>query len=33
MSDQVIVIGSFAVVYAASFGYAVYLHLRKKRAE
>lgn len=33
MSDQVVVVGSFLVVYVASFGYATYLHLRKKRAD
>lgn len=32
MSDQLIVIGSFAIVYAASFGYAAYIHMRRKRA-
>jgi len=33
MSDQLIVIGSFAIVYGSAFGYAVYLHRRNKRAE
>ncbi len=32
MSNQVIVIGSFALVYAASIGYAIFLHRRLKRA-
>ncbi len=28
-----IVAGTYFVVYGATFGYAVYLHLRRKRAE
>jgi hypothetical protein len=33
MSDAAIVIGTYALVYGATLGYAVYLHLRRKRAE
>ena len=33
MSDAVIVAGTYAVVYGATFGYALYLHWRRKRAE
>lgn len=33
MSDQLIVIGTFAICYAAIFGYAVHLHLRRRRAK
>lgn len=33
MSDQLIVIGSFAIVYGSALAYAVYLHRRNKRAE
>ena len=32
MSDQLIVVGTFAVVYGTIVGYAVWLHLRIKRA-
>lgn len=32
MSDQLIVIGTFALCYAVLFGYAAYLHLRRRRA-
>lgn len=32
MSDQLIVIGTFAIVYAAIIGYAAWLHLRMKKA-
>ena len=33
MSDQIIVIGTFVVSYAAIVGYAGYLHLRRRRAK
>lgn len=33
MSDSMVVAGSFALVYLAAFGYAAYLHIRRKRAE
>jgi hypothetical protein len=33
MSDSLIVAGTFAIVYLAAAGYAVYLHFRRKRAE
>jgi hypothetical protein len=33
MSDSLIVAGTYLVVYGAAFGYAVYLHFRRKRAE
>ncbi len=32
MSDQAIVIGTFGITYAAIVGYAVYLHVRSRRA-
>jgi hypothetical protein len=31
MSDQLIVIGTFAICYVAVIGYAVYLHVRRGR--
>lgn len=31
MSDQVIVLGTFAISYGAIVGYAVYLHVRRRR--
>jgi hypothetical protein len=33
MSDEVIVVGTFALSYAAIVGYAVYLHLRRRRVK
>lgn len=33
MSDQLIVIGTFALSYAVILGYAVRLHLRRRRLE
>jgi hypothetical protein len=33
MSDEVIVIGTFVVSYAAIIGYAAYLHLRRRRVK
>jgi hypothetical protein len=32
MSDIVVVAGTFAISYAAIIAYAVYLHLRRRRA-
>ncbi len=32
MSDQVIVLGTFVIVYAVILGYAAYLHRRWRRA-
>jgi hypothetical protein len=32
MSDELIVVGTFAIVYAAIIGYATWLHLRMKKA-
>lgn len=32
MSDALIVVGTYAIVYGATVGYAAYLHLRRKRA-
>lgn len=32
MSEQFLVIGTFAVSYAAIAAYAVYLHLRRRKA-
>lgn len=33
MSDQLVVIGTYGVVYVSILGYALYLHRRRKRAE
>jgi len=33
MSEQVFVIGVFAISYGAIFGYSVYLHLRRSRVK
>jgi hypothetical protein len=33
MSDQMIVIGTFAISYGAIIGYAVYLYRRRHRTE
>ena len=33
MSEQLLVIGTFAICYAAIFGYAAYLHLRYRRVK
>ncbi len=33
MSDSLVVIVTYAIVYGSTLGYAVYLHLRRKRAE
>jgi len=33
MSDQLIVIGTFAISYAAILGYAGYVHLRRRRVK
>lgn len=33
MSDQVAVFGVFVISYGAIFGYAAYLHLRRKRVK
>lgn len=33
MSDQLVVIGTYAIVYGATLGYAFYLHRRRKKAE
>lgn len=33
MSDQLVVLGTYLVVYGSVFGYAAYLHLRRKRSE
>jgi hypothetical protein len=33
MSDQLIVVGTFVICYGAIFGYAAYLHLRRRRAK
>jgi hypothetical protein len=32
MSDQAIVIGTFVISYGVMVGYAIYLHLRRRRA-
>jgi hypothetical protein len=32
MSDQLIVVGTFVISYGVIFGYATYLHLRRRRA-
>lgn len=33
MSDQVIVIGTYVISLGAIFGYAAYLHLRRRRVK
>jgi hypothetical protein len=33
MSDQLIVLGTFMISYGVIIGYAVYLHIRRRRAE
>jgi hypothetical protein len=33
MSDQLIVIGTYLICYSMFVGYAVYLHMRRRRAE
>jgi len=33
MSDQLIVIGTYVISYAAILGYAAHLHLRRRRAQ
>lgn len=33
MSDQLVVAGTFGISYAAVIGYAVYLHLRRRRTK
>jgi hypothetical protein len=33
MSDQVIVIGTYAISFGAIFAYAAYLHLRRRRVK
>jgi hypothetical protein len=33
MSDELIVLGTFLISYGVIIGYAVYLHLRRRRAE
>lgn len=33
MSDTVVVAGTYLISYGLIVGYAVYLHLRRKRAE
>ena len=33
MSDQLVVLATFAVSYGAIVGYAAYLHMRRRRAE
>jgi hypothetical protein len=33
MSDQAIVVVTYAVSYGAIFGYAAYLHLRRRRVK
>jgi hypothetical protein len=33
MSDQVIVIGTYVISFGAIFGYAAYLHLRRRRVK
>jgi hypothetical protein len=32
MSETVVVVGTFLISYALVIGYAVYLHLRRRRA-
>lgn len=33
MSDTVVVVGTFLISYAVIVGYAVYLHVRRRRLE
>lgn len=33
MSDALVVAGTYLVVYGSTVGYAIYLHIRRKRAE
>jgi hypothetical protein len=33
MSDELIVLGTFLISYGVIIGYAVYLHIRRRRAE
>ena len=33
MSDAAIVTGTFVICYGVILGYAIYLHLRRRRAE
>jgi hypothetical protein len=33
MSDELVVVGTFVISYGAMFGYAAYLHLRRRRVK
>lgn len=33
MSDELVLLGTYAVVYGSVLGYAIYLHFRQRRAE